>query len=111
MTRGQRGSTFLEAGGALLPVRNRIVKEVVMCLAVPMRVSEVSSDGLARCQVGESETFVTTSVALLEEPPAPGDYVIVHAGFALRKLDPADAEETLKLLREILAAARPEDWG
>ena len=82
-----------------------------MCLAVPMKVSEVSVDGMARCQVGEGETYVTASVALLPEPPEPGEYIIVHAGFALRKLDPADAEETLKLLREILEHARPEDWG
>lgn len=82
-----------------------------MCLAVPMKVSEVTPEGIARCQVGEGETYVTASVALLPEPPEPGEYVIVHAGFALRKLDPADAEETLKLLREILALSRPEDWG
>ena len=82
-----------------------------MCLAVPMKVSEVSQDGIARCQVGEGETYVTASVALLPEPPEPGEYIIVHAGFALRKLDPADAEETLKLLREVLEHARPEDWG
>ena len=82
-----------------------------MCLAVPMKVSEVSADGMARCQVGEGQTFVTASVALLPEPPEPGEYVIVHAGFALRKLDPADAEETIKLLREVLAHAKPEDWG
>ena len=82
-----------------------------MCRAVPMKVSEVSPDGIARCQVGEGETYVTASVALLPEPPEPGEYIIVHAGFALRKLEPADAEETLKLLREILEHARPEDWG
>ena len=80
-----------------------------MCLAVPMRVTEASADGVARCQVGESETYVTISTALLEKPPAPGEYVIVHAGFALRKIDPADAEETLRLLRDILAAANPDD--
>lgn len=82
-----------------------------MCLAVPMKVSEISPDGMARCQVGEGQTYVTASVALLPEPPEPGDYVIVHAGFALRKLEPADAEETIRLLREVLAHARPEDWG
>ena len=82
-----------------------------MCLAVPMQVTEVSEDGIAKCKVGESETYVTASVALLPEPPKPGEYVIVHAGFALRKLEPADAEETLSLLREVLACARPEDWG
>jgi len=72
-----------------------------------MRITEASADGAARCRIGESESYVTISTALLEEPLAPGDYVIVHAGFALRKLDPADAEETLELLREMLAAAKP----
>lgn len=81
-----------------------------MCLAVPMKVTEVSADGIAKCQVGEGETYVTTSVALLAEPPVPGEYVIVHAGFALRKLEPADAEETLKLLREMVEAAKAEHW-
>lgn len=80
-----------------------------MCLAVPMRVLEVDAEGTGRCQAGESQTFVTVSMALLPEPPRPGDYVIVHAGFALRCLEPADAEETLRLLREIAAHARPED--
>ena len=80
-----------------------------MCLAVPMKVSEVNDDGIARCQVGDSQTYVTVSAALLPEPPEPGDYVIVHAGFALRKLEPADAEETLRILREMLKHARPED--
>ena len=82
-----------------------------MCLAVPMKVSDVSADGMARCQVGDSETYVTVSAALLPEPVVAGDYVIVHAGFALRKLEPADAEETLRLLREIVEHSRPEDWG
>jgi hydrogenase expression/formation protein HypC len=67
-----------------------------------MKVEDVK-DGIARCRVGEGDTFVSASVALLEEAPQPGEYIIVHAGFALRKLDPADAEETLKLLREMLA--------
>ncbi len=81
-----------------------------MCLAVPMKISEISEDGIAKCQVGESATYVTASAALLPEPPKVGDYIIVHAGFALRTLEPEDAEETLKLLREIAELARPEDF-
>jgi hydrogenase expression/formation protein HypC len=73
-----------------------------------MRVTEVSEDGMAKCRVGEGDTFVTASVALLPEIPAPGDYVIVHAGFALRKLEPEDAEETLRLLREMLTCIDKE---
>lgn len=79
-----------------------------MCLAVPMQVVEASEDGIIRCRVGEGETFVTASAALLPEPPKPGEYVIVHAGFALRTLEPADAEETLRLLREMVALAQAE---
>ncbi len=82
-----------------------------MCLAVPMKVTEIQNGDMARCRVGDGDTYVTASAALLPEPLQPGDYIIVHAGFALRKLDPADAEETLKLLREIVALSRPEDWG
>ena len=82
-----------------------------MCLAVPMKITEVTPDGMARCRMGESDTFVTASVALLPEQPSPGEYIIVHAGFALRTVEPADAEETLKLMREMLELSRPEHWG
>ncbi len=77
-----------------------------MCLAVPMKITEVSEDGMARCRVGEGDTYVNASVALLPEVPQPGDYIIVHAGFALRKLEAEDAEETLRLLREMLACVQ-----
>ena len=75
-----------------------------------MMITELGENDMARCRVGEGETFVDACLALLPEPPKIGEYVIVHAGFALRTLDPADAEETLKLLREIAATARPEDF-
>jgi hydrogenase expression/formation protein HypC len=75
-----------------------------MCLAVPAKVVEISEDGMARCRVGEGDAFVGASLALLEETPQPGEYVIIHAGFALRKLDTADAEKTIAMLREMIAA-------
>lgn len=76
-----------------------------MCLAVPVRVTEILENDLVRCRMGESDTFVTASSVLLEETPQTGDYLLLHAGFALRKLDPADAEDTLALMREMAAAA------
>jgi hydrogenase expression/formation protein HypC len=77
-----------------------------MCLAVPVKVLELfAADEMARCRVGEGETFVNVSLGLLEEAPEPGEYLIVHAGFALRKLEPDDAEETIRLLRAMLAAS------
>jgi hydrogenase expression/formation protein HypC len=56
---------------------------------------------MAKCRVGKSDTFVNVSTMLLEEPAAVGDFLIVHAGFALRKLDPAEAQESLRLLRQM----------
>ena len=72
-----------------------------MCLAVPARITECLPDGMARAQVGESPTYLDLSTLLLPEPVEKGDYVIVHAGFALRKLDPTEAEESLKIFRQI----------
>jgi hydrogenase expression/formation protein HypC len=44
------------------------------------------------------------SLMLLGEPVAVGDFVIVHAGFAISKLDEADARETLEMMREVFSA-------
>lgn len=73
-----------------------------MCLAVPVKVTSIENEMLT-CQMGEGATFVTVSGMLLESEPQIGDYLIVHAGFALRKLSPVEAEETLKLLREMVS--------
>ena len=62
-----------------------------MCLAVPMRVTEITDGVLARCRVGEGNAYVTASLLLLPEPPRLGDYVIVHAGFALHVVRPEEA--------------------
>ena len=75
-----------------------------MCLAVPVQVESLLEAGMVRCRVGESETFVLVSDALLEAPPLVGDYLIVHAGFALRRLEEVEAQETLELLRQLAYA-------
>ncbi|KAF1077680.1 HypC/HybG/HupF family hydrogenase formation chaperone [Halodesulfovibrio sp. MK-HDV] len=72
-----------------------------MCLAIPAEVVEIQSDTMAKCRVGQSETYIETSTMLLESPAEIGDFVIVHAGFALRKLDFDEAQETLRLLRQM----------
>lgn len=76
-----------------------------MCLAVPARVVELEPFEMARVQIGESSTFLSASTMLLPEPVQPGDYVIVHAGFALHKLDPQEAQDSLTALREIAETA------
>ena len=68
-----------------------------MCLAIPMRI--VETDGrTAKVEVDGVQT--TANVSLIEDP-SPGDYVIVHAGFAIERLDTAEAEERIKLFDEL----------
>lgn len=71
-----------------------------MCLAVPMQVSEIS-DGTAICEVDGVRR--EASLMMIDEV-AVGDYVLIHAGFAIEKIDPVEAEKTLELFREVLDA-------
>ena len=68
-----------------------------MCLAVPMKI--VETDGrIASLEVDGVTT--KANVSLLADA-APGDYVIVHAGFAIERLDTAEAEERIRLFGEL----------
>jgi hydrogenase expression/formation protein HypC len=69
-----------------------------MCLAVPMRVIAVAGD-VGRVCVSGMETDVGLD---LVEDVAVGDYVIVHAGFAIQRLTAEEATETLAILERIL---------
>lgn len=82
-----------------------------MCLAIPAQIVELKEDGMARARVGESQTYLNTSVMLLPEPVDVGDYVIVHAGFAMHKLNPDEARETLRLLREMAEVLEGQPAG
>ncbi|HJA77047.1 HypC/HybG/HupF family hydrogenase formation chaperone [uncultured Desulfovibrio sp.] len=75
-----------------------------MCLAIPAQIVELQDAGMARVRVGSSETYLTASMMLLPEEPRVGDYVIVHAGFALHSLTPEEAQENLRALRELVEA-------
>ncbi len=73
-----------------------------MCLAIPGEVVQIE-EGVATVRVGDS--LRKASLLLLSREPQLGDYVIMHAGFALHVVDPAEAEESLRLLREMAAFA------
>lgn len=75
-----------------------------MCLAVPAEVISIE-DQVATCRVGEGDTTVTASLMVLDEEIKLGDFLIIHAGFAIRKLDPLEAKQTLQILRDVMAAA------
>ncbi|MFW6124280.1 MAG: HypC/HybG/HupF family hydrogenase formation chaperone [Acidobacteriota bacterium] len=68
-----------------------------MCLGIPAKVIEVNEDNQGK--IDYLGTKVRTNFTLLEDVK-PGDWVIVHAGFAISKLDEKEAQETLALIRE-----------
>lgn len=68
-----------------------------MCLAIPMEILKIEGK-TAEVQVGGVRQTVRLDV--ISEDPAVGDYVIVHAGFALNRLDRDEAIATLKLFEE-----------
>ncbi len=74
-----------------------------MCLAIPALVSELLPDGMARVNLDGVTKEI--SVAMVTDL-APGDYVIVHVGYALAKIDADEAEKTLALLAEAGALAQ-----
>ncbi|MCC6443057.1 MAG: HypC/HybG/HupF family hydrogenase formation chaperone [Armatimonadetes bacterium] len=68
-----------------------------MCLAVPMRI--VSVEGMdARAEQGG--TAIQVRLDFLEDIRS-GDYVLIHAGFAIQRIDEAEARETLALLEAL----------
>jgi len=69
-----------------------------MCLAVPMKIVKIDSAGKALVKQDDLETEV--DLTLIEDPKV-GDYVIIHAGYAINLLDLEEAQELLKLFRAI----------
>lgn len=68
-----------------------------MCLGIPLRVKKINGD-FAEAESGR--LIRTINVQMLKDIKA-GDYVIVHAGFAIQKLDKEEAKKTLRLINEI----------
>jgi len=76
-----------------------------MCLAVPSKIIEIQ-DNIARVEV---DGVVREASLLILDDVGIGDYVIVHAGFAISKLDEQAALQTLEDMRSMLAADRARD--
>jgi hydrogenase expression/formation protein HypC len=69
-----------------------------MCLAIPARIVEIQDEENAIVDLGGVRKEV--SIALVEDVHV-DDYVIVHVGYALNKIDPQEAEKTLRLFEEM----------
>jgi hydrogenase expression/formation protein HypC len=70
-----------------------------MCLAIPALIVE-KEGSQARADVGGVVREI--SLELIDRPADVGDYVLLHAGFAIHQLEKEEAEETLKLMRDVL---------
>ena len=68
-----------------------------MCLAIPVQVREVLPNDMAK--VSLDGVVKTISTALIEDVRV-GDYVVLHVGYALAKIDPEEAERTLELFAQ-----------
>ncbi len=68
-----------------------------MCLAIPGEILSIKADTAV---VAVGEVNKTVSLALVGDV-AVGDFVLVHVGYALERLDPAEAEKTLALFAEM----------
>jgi len=73
-----------------------------MCLAIPSEIIEIK-DKMATIDLAGVRREV--SLLLLPEEVSIGEFVLVHAGFAIHKIDKEAAEETLKLIEEIAEKA------
>jgi hydrogenase expression/formation protein HypC len=69
-----------------------------MCLGVPMQVKTIEGE-TALCEIDGVQRQASL---MMVENVAVGDFVLIHAGFAIEKLDEEDARETLRLFRELL---------
>jgi hydrogenase expression/formation protein HypC len=77
-----------------------------MCLGVPGRVVSIDGD------VAQVDFWGVTKLVrldIVDEPVAPGDYVLNHVGFAIRRIPPEDIAETLALYDELLQRSGPDD--
>lgn len=78
-----------------------------MCLAIPALVVALGAEGMATVSAAGIERQV--SLALVDDV-APGDYVLLHVGYALHKIDTEQAEATLRMMAEagLLGEVRAE---
>jgi hydrogenase expression/formation protein HypC len=70
-----------------------------MCLAIPMRIREIRADKMGIGELDGAEHEVDLS---LVADPRVGDFVIVHAGYAIEKLDEKEADERIALFGELV---------
>ncbi len=72
-----------------------------MCLAVPMKVIRIQGDNMALVEIEGIQRAVCLDI--VDESPRPGDFVLVHAGFAIHRMDPEEGERQIAELERLLS--------
>lgn len=73
-----------------------------MCLSIPSKVVEIFDDNMATVDTMGVRRKVTLD--LISEKVEVGDFVLIHVGFAMNKIDKEDAQESIAIYNEIVAA-------
>src|SRR5487761_1579269 len=81
-----------------------------MCLAIPARLVEyVDEDHMyGKVELGGVQRRINTSLLVGEDATEPGEYVLVHVGFALSRVSETEADEALRILEEMSSAYTDE---
>ncbi|MEP6476456.1 MAG: HypC/HybG/HupF family hydrogenase formation chaperone [Actinomycetota bacterium] len=74
-----------------------------MCLGIPGRVLEIVDidNGITKVDMGGVVRTISTAVLATDDPVAVGDWLLIHLGFALSKIDEEEAEDSLNFLRRL----------
>jgi hydrogenase expression/formation protein HypC len=77
-----------------------------MCLGVPLQVTSIETSGAALCGTADNGAQLrAVDVSLLDAPPIPGDWLLVHVNLAIRALDAGEARQISDALQAVSAAA------
>lgn len=88
----------------IVPILRSIQKRAFMCLAVPGEIVSLESNGHALVDM----SGVRRDISIRLTPGAQiGDYVLIHAGFAIQIIDATEADETLRLIDELTGSDIP----
>ena len=78
-----------------------------MCLSIPSKITEISEENIATVDTMGVKRQV--SLDLVPEPVQIGDYVLIHVGFAMSKIDEADALASIDFYKELLEKMDEEE--
>ncbi len=80
-----------------------------MCLSIPSQIEEIDENNIALVDTMGVKRKV--SLDLIDEPVEVGDFVLIHVGFAMNKIDKERALDSLELYKEIVQKMEEEEGG